>query len=87
MPSLRENNYRFSRIMTEEIISKLNGSSQEFLRLEIPDKPSKIIILGTLGDSSKDFSSEEEEKERTLTSVKNNSMSVRFLIKEKIRVF
>jgi|GEM_PF-735385 curved DNA-binding protein CbpA len=86
MPSLRENNYRFSRIMTEEIISKLNGSSQEFLRLEIPDKPSKIIILGTLGDSSKDFSSE-EEKERTLTSVKNNSMSVRFLIKEKYGSF
>jgi len=80
--SFREINYRLSKIMTKEIISKLNGSNQEFIHLETPDKPSKVIILGTLGDSSKDFSIT-EEKERTLTSVKNNSMSIRFLIKEK----
>lgn len=81
--SVDNNYYKFAKIMADEVISKLNGSNEEFLRLETPDKPSKIIILGTLGDSSKDFSTPGEE-ERTLTAVKNNSMSIRFLIKDKL---
>mgnify|MGYP000070602420 CR=1 FL=1 len=68
----------FIEIMAENVLSKLDGSHPDFSRLEVPDKPSKGIILGTLGDSSKDYSVG-IGTERTLTSVKNNSMSVKFL--------
>ena len=68
--------------MASDVLSKLDGTHHNFVRFEIPDKPSKIIILGTLGDKSKDFSSRFSDTERTLTSVKNNSLSVKFLVKK-----
>ena len=72
----------FINIMANEILSKLNGTHPNFKRFEFPDSPSKIIILGTLGDKSKDYSSCVGDMTRTLTSVKNNSMSVKFLTKD-----
>jgi hypothetical protein len=70
----------FVKNMAEEVLSKLNGTHSNFKRFEFPDTPSKIIILGTLGDKGKDYSSSISDSTRTLTSVKNNSMSVKFLI-------
>jgi len=72
----------FINTMANEILSKLNGTHPNFKRFEFPDSPSKIIILGTLGDKSKDYSSCVGDTTRTLTSVKNNSMSVKFLTKD-----
>jgi hypothetical protein len=72
----------FIKSMENEILSKLNGTHPNFKRFDLPDSPSKIIILGTLGDKSKDYSSCISDTTRTLTSVKNNSMSVKFLTKE-----
>lgn len=72
----------FINTMANEIFSKLNGTHPNFKRFEFPDSPSKIIILGTLGDKSKDYSSCISDTTRTLTSVKNNSMSVKFLTKD-----
>ena len=71
---------RFIDIMTMEILKKLSSEHQDFSRFEIPDKPSRIIIIGTLGDKSKDFSPTGDSR-RTLTTVKNNSMSVKLLTK------
>jgi len=80
---LMKNCYKnFVDILSKEILSKLNGTHPNFKRVEFPDSPSKIIILGTLGDKSKDYSScISSDTTRTLTSVKNNSMSVKFLTK------
>ncbi|MCJ7445993.1 MAG: DnaJ domain-containing protein [Methanotrichaceae archaeon] len=75
-------NYKFAKIMADNVISKLNGSNDEFVRLELADNPSKFVVLGTLADSSKDFSIV-GERERTASSVKNNSMSIRFLTNNK----
>lgn len=70
--------------MTTEILYKLNGSHNNFLRFESRDKPSRSIILGTLGDKSKDYSSEDPlGNRRTASSVKNNSLSIKFLLNEK----
>ncbi|HID20490.1 MAG TPA: hypothetical protein EYP28_06110, partial [Methanophagales archaeon] len=81
----RETSYTsFVKNMANEILGKLNGTQPSFKRFEFPDSPSKIIILGTLGDKSKDYSSCVSDTTRTLTSVKNNSMSVKFLIKENV---
>lgn len=70
---------KFLEIMVDDILGKLEGSHQLFERLEIPDKPSKIIVLGTLGDISTDYSPQIQDHERTLSSVKNNSLAVKFL--------
>ena len=80
---LMKNCYKnFVDILSKEILSKLNGTHPNFKRVEFPDSPSKIIILGTLGDKSKDYSScISSDTTRTLTSVKNNSMSIKFLTK------
>jgi hypothetical protein len=78
-----ESLYRtFIKGAANEILSKLNGTHPNFKRFEFPDSPSKIIILGTLGDKSSENSSRIGDATRTLTSVKNNSMSVKFLTKE-----
>jgi len=75
---------KFVEAMAKEILSKLNGTHPNFKRIEFFDKPSKIIILGTLGDKSKDYSLDVSDTARTLTSVKSNSMSVKFLTEEKL---
>lgn len=72
----------FVKNLINEILSKLNGTHPIFNRFDFPDSPSKIIILGTLGDKSKDYSSCIGDETRTLTSVKNNSLSVKFLTNE-----
>ncbi len=64
-----------------DIIQKLEGSHSNFSRLEIPDSPAKIIILGSLGDSGTDRSGGKNQ-ERTLSSVKNNSMTIKFLVSQ-----
>ena len=73
---------KFLNIMQNDILGKLDGTHSEFIRLEMPDKPSKVIVLGTLGDKSKDYSNNPDDSTRTLTTVKNNSLSVKFLVKE-----
>lgn len=72
--------YRFVSIMALEVLKKLSGEHEDFSRFELPEKPSRIIILGTLGDNSKSYSST-GDSERTLTTVKNNSLSIRFLVR------
>jgi len=67
--------------MINEIISKLNGTDDSFRKFSFPDKPSKIIVIGTLADKSKDFSSKGDDT-RTLTTVRNNSLSIKFLVKK-----
>jgi len=69
----------FVDIMAKDILNKLDGSHTTFERIDLPDIPSKIIVLGTLGDKSTDYSPENLQQERTLSSVKNNSLAVRFL--------
>jgi len=69
----------FVKAMLEKILSKLNGSDESFERFIFPDKPSKIIVIGSLADSSKDFS-QKGDNTRTLTTVRNNSLTVKFLI-------
>jgi hypothetical protein len=70
---------KFVDIMVDDILGKLEGSHPLFERIEVPDKPSKIMVLGTLGDKSTDYSTQRPNQERTLSSVKNNSLSVKFL--------
>ncbi len=76
---------KFSELMIKDILGKLEGSHKESERLEV-DLPSKLIVLGTLGDRSKNYSSSDDSvitsvnKARTISSVKNNSMTVKFLI-------
>lgn len=72
---------KFTQRMSIDILNKLNGSHSEFKRIELPDNPSKIIVLGTLGDRSTDHS-EDKNDGRTLSSIKNNSMTVKFLVKK-----
>lgn len=80
---LEESRNEFTNLMTTEILYKLNGSHSNFLRFESRDKPSRSIILGTLGDKSKDYSSEDPlGNRRTASSVKNNSLSIKFLLNE-----
>jgi len=70
---------KFVDIMVDDVLGKLEGSHPLFERIEVPDKPSKIIVLGTLGDKSTDYSTQSLNQERTLSSVKNNSLAVKFL--------
>lgn len=71
---------KFVDIMVNDILGKLEGSHPLFRRIEVPDKPSKIIVLGTLGDKSTDYSTQGPNQERTMSSVKNNSLAIKFLI-------
>ncbi len=73
---------QFTDVMAREVLGKLNGTHESFDRLEVPDKPSKLIVLGTLGDKSKNYSDNFGDSKRTLTTVKNNSLSVGFLASE-----
>jgi len=70
---------KFTGIMTGDILAKLEGSHDSLKRFEFPDKPSKLIVLGTLGDRTTDNSTDILDQERTLSSVKNNSLAIRFL--------
>ena len=70
---------KFVDIMVDDILGKLEGAHPLFERVEVPDKPSKIIVLGTLGDKSTDYSTQRPNQERTMSSVKNNSLAVKFL--------
>ena len=56
-----ENLEKFTQRMSIDILNKLNGSHSEFKRIELPDNPSKIIVLGTLGDRSTDHSEDKNE--------------------------
>lgn len=80
-PDISESRMKFVEIMKTEILDKLNATHKDFNRFELSDKPSKIFIIGTLGDRSKDFSPTGDTA-HTLTAVKNNSMSVRFLTRD-----
>lgn len=68
----------FTKELLNDVLTKLNGTHSDFQRVLCPDKPSKMIVLGTLGDKSKDYSEVSGEKTRTMTSVKNNSMTIKF---------
>jgi len=70
---------KFVDIMVDDILGRLEGSHPLFKRIEVSDKPSKIIVLGTLGDKSTDYSTQRLNQERSLSSVKNNSLTVKFL--------
>lgn len=75
---------KFADILSKDVLTKLDGSHENFERIETPDKPSKLIILGTLGNIDTDYSAGKAyDSRRTLTSVKNNSMTVKFLTNKK----
>ncbi len=81
--SSTEFDIRFTNLMTKNILNKLNGSHNSLSRFESRDKPSRTIIIGNLGDKSKDYSSEDPVgNRRTASSVKNNSLSIKFLVSE-----
>lgn len=71
----------FTKDLLDDVLTKLNGTHPNFQRVLCPDKPSKIIVLGSLGDKSKDYSEVAGEETRTLTSVKNNAMTIKFQTK------
>ena len=77
---------RFGDILVSDVISKLSGTHDDFKRFKSPDKPSRNIILGTLSDRTRlDFSEDSGdiiEEKQNISSVKNNSLSVKFLIKD-----
>lgn len=74
---------KFANVLTNDVLSKLDGSHDGFKRFETAHKPSKVIILGSLGDRDSNFSAGKViETKRTLTSIKNNSLSVKFLVKD-----
>lgn len=74
---------QFANVLVDDVLSKLDGSHDKFKRFETAHKPSKIIILGSLGDRDSNFSAGNViETKRTLTSIKNNSLSVKFLVKD-----
>ncbi len=74
---------KFTNTLANDVLCKLDGSHDKFKRFETPHKPSKVIILGSLGDRESNFSGGKiVETKRTLTSVKNNSLSVKFLVKD-----
>lgn len=82
---------KFGDILVNNVISKLNGTHDNLKRFQSPDKPSRNIILGTLSDKTRlDFSEDSGdivEEKRSVSSVKNNSLSVKFLIKDNSAVF
>lgn len=82
---------KFGDILVYDVISKLNGTHDDFQRFQSPDKPSRNIILGTLSDRTRlDFSEDSGdviEEKRSISSVKNNSLSVKFLVKDNSAFF
>lgn len=77
---IKANKYsKFANLLTKDVLDKLKGQHKKFERFESFDKPSKSIFIGTLGDVI------EEEKIASITSkpnVKNNSLSLKFLLKD-----
>lgn len=82
---------KFGDILANDVISKLNGTHESFQRFESPDNPSRNIILGTLSDRTRlDFSEnsrEVTEEKQSISRVKNNSLSVKFLVKDETPIF
>lgn len=65
--------------MVNEILDKLKGKNKQFERFESQSKPSRNIILGSLADSNKDESTDDQSIK---PPIKNNSLSVKFLLKD-----
>ncbi|QUH22370.1 hypothetical protein HYG87_00610 [Methanobacterium alkalithermotolerans] len=77
---IKANQYtKFTDILAYDVLEKLKGKHDKFDRFESFDKPSKTFILGTLADKSKD---DEITLKRKKTSVKNSSLSVKFLLEQ-----
>ena len=66
---------RFADVLAGDVLSKLEGSHYDFSRFKSINKPSRSIILGSLSDAS-------IKRNRSKTSVKNNSLAVKFLLNE-----
>lgn len=66
---------RFANILSQDILTKLDGSHRDFGRIFSINKPSRSIILGSLSDSK-------VNKKKSKSSVKNNNMSVKFLLEK-----
>ena len=65
----------FADLLVEDVLSKLEGSNEYFDRFQSVNKPSREIILGSLSD-------EDVTNTRSKSSIRNNSMSVKFLLDE-----
>lgn len=63
---------RFADVLAGDILSKLEGSHEDFSRIMSINKPSRSIILGSLSDV--------DLKNRSKSSVRNNGLAVKFLI-------
>jgi len=71
----------FVKIMSKEILEKLEGTHPTFIDLKVESKPSQFIIIGTLGPAySKDKGLSIYEERKSTTIVVNNSMTVKFLV-------
>jgi uncharacterized protein YbaR (Trm112 family) len=68
----------FANILANDVLDKLKGQHKKFERFESFDKPSKSIFIGTLGDVVEDKQITSNNK----SDVKNNSLSLKFLLKD-----
>lgn len=80
--SLSKSYNKFAELMVDDVINKLRGSHDTFSRFESKDKPSRTIVLGTLSEENRDAYTESSGSQKSKSSVKNNSLSIKFLIKE-----
>ena len=64
---------RFADIMSNDVLAKLEGSHSDFLRFRSMNKPSRSIIIGSLSDA-------DIKSNRSKTTVKNNNLSIKFLL-------
>ncbi|MFW9939417.1 MAG: helicase-related protein [Candidatus Thorarchaeota archaeon] len=65
------------------VLQMLNGSHESCERIHLFQKPSKQFIIGSLADSSKDYTAGEsigEAKTQTKSALRHNSLSIFFLI-------
>lgn len=67
----------FADILASDVLSKLEGSHEDFFRFRSVNKPSRSIVIGSLADA-------DVKNNRSKTSVKNNNMSIKFLLKEMV---
>lgn len=64
---------KFANILANDVLSKLEGSHDDFYRFLSLNKPSRSLILGSLSDTNINYN-------KSKSSLKNNSLSIKFLL-------
>ncbi|MGC9517487.1 MAG: DEAD/DEAH box helicase family protein [Methanomicrobiales archaeon] len=68
---------KFTELMVRDVLDKLQGKHASFERIITREKPSRSIFVGSLGDLE-----EEEITNYNKIRLKNNSLSVKFLLED-----